>query len=161
MERSTVLVTGGAGFISSEAVRQLVTETEAKVVNVDKLAYAGNLESLASVTRNPRYLFEQVDICERTNLEVVDTLCALLDERLPDSPHRPHVQLIEFVADRPGHDYRYAIDCSKIEHELGWRPAESFDSGLAKTLQWYLENERGVGVCRTAASGGSARDRTR
>ncbi|MBK1703133.1 dTDP-glucose 4,6-dehydratase [Halochromatium glycolicum] len=78
---------------------------------------------------------------ERTNLEVVDTLCALLDEAKPSSPHRPHAQLKQFVTDRPGHDRRYAIDATKVQTELGWRPAESFESGLRRTLHWYLENQ--------------------
>jgi len=77
---------------------------------------------------------------ERTNLDVVKTICALLDELVPNVPHKPHASLISFVKDRPGHDQRYAIDASKIERELGWRPQESFESGLRKTVQWYLEN---------------------
>ncbi len=77
---------------------------------------------------------------ERTNLEVVRTVCALLDELRPDSPHAPHERLIEFVADRPGHDQRYAIDPAKIEGELGWRPEETFESGMRKTVAWYLDN---------------------
>jgi|YelNatPaOPRAMG01_1025707.scaffolds.fasta_scaffold00023_47 dTDP-glucose 4,6-dehydratase len=82
--------------------------------------------------------------CEKTNLEVVQTLCALLDELLPDSPHRPHAQLITFVKDRPGHDRRYAIDIGKISRDLGWQPRESFDSGLAKTVRWYLTHQEWV-----------------
>jgi dTDP-glucose 4,6-dehydratase len=78
---------------------------------------------------------------ERTNLQVVDTLCAILDDLLPDSPHRPHAALKRFVTDRPGHDRRYAIDASKLKRELGWVPAESFDSGIRRTLQWYLANQ--------------------
>jgi dTDP-glucose 4,6-dehydratase len=78
---------------------------------------------------------------ERTNLEVVDTLCALLDESLPDSAFRPHAQLKAFVTDRPGHDRRYAIDATKIRTELGWTPNETFESGLRRTLRWYLENQ--------------------
>ncbi|MBV8338037.1 MAG: dTDP-glucose 4,6-dehydratase [Alphaproteobacteria bacterium] len=77
---------------------------------------------------------------ERTNLEVVRSICRLLDEVLPDSPYRPHQQLITFVADRPGHDWRYAMDTTKLRRELGWEPRESFDSGLRKTVAWYLEN---------------------
>ncbi|OYD82299.1 dTDP-glucose 4,6-dehydratase [Azospirillum brasilense] len=75
---------------------------------------------------------------ERTNLDVVRTLCALLDELAPAGA--PHDRLITFVADRPGHDKRYAIDASKITRELGWRPQETFETGLRKTVAWYLEN---------------------
>ena len=76
--------------------------------------------------------------CERTNLAVVHVLCALLDEMSPAGA--PHSRLISFVADRPGHDLRYAIDAGKIERELGWRPLESFETGMRKTVAWYLEN---------------------
>ncbi len=78
---------------------------------------------------------------ERSNIELVRAICTLLDERRPASPHRPHEALIRHVADRPGHDQRYAIDAGKIGRELGWAPAESGDSGLAKTVRWYLDNE--------------------
>jgi dTDP-glucose 4,6-dehydratase len=77
---------------------------------------------------------------EMSNLEVVETLCALLDELVPDSTHKPHIQLKSFVDDRPGHDQRYAIDASKLERELGWTPCETFQTGMRKTVQWYLEN---------------------
>lgn len=328
-----ILITGGAGFIGSAVVRQLITESEATVINVDKLTYAGNLESVAEVATNPRYHFERVDICdapalqrlftqyqpdavmhlaaeshvdrsidgpaqfietniigtytlletareywaalpadrkqgfrfhhistdevygslgaegffteetpyqpnspysaskassdhlvrawhhtyglpvvttncsnnygsyhfpekliplviikalrgeplpvygkgdnirdwlyvddharalrlvlekgrlgetynigghnERTNLEVVQAICTLLDELVPGSSYAPHAKLITFVTDRPGHDRRYAIDASKIERELGWCPHETFESGLRKTVQWYLDH---------------------
>ena len=78
---------------------------------------------------------------ERTNLEVVETICDLLDERRPLADGRSRRTLIEFVADRPGHDRRYAIDPAKIERELGWRAQESFETGLARTIDWYLDNE--------------------
>lgn len=77
---------------------------------------------------------------EHTNLDVVNKLCEILDELLPESQHKPHKDLVEFVTDRPGHDQRYAIDASKIQQELGWKPRETFESGLRKTVQWYLEN---------------------
>jgi dTDP-glucose 4,6-dehydratase len=73
-------------------------------------------------------------------LEVVEHLCGLLDEARPASPHAPHRKLIRFVADRPGHDRRYAMDTRKIEAELGWKPTETLPSGLEKTVTWYLEN---------------------
>ena len=77
---------------------------------------------------------------ERTNLEVVTAICGLLDEMQPNAPHRPHARLIAFVTDRPGHDQRYAMDASKIAAELGWRPRETFETGLRKTVAWYLGN---------------------
>lgn len=77
---------------------------------------------------------------EMSNIALVRALCALLDEFLPDSAHRPHERLIRFVEDRPGHDRRYAIDASRIRTELGWAPREDFASGLRKTVRWYLDN---------------------
>ena len=344
-----IMLTGGAGFIGSAVVRQLIAETDAEVINVDKLTYAGNLESLADARTDPRHHFEQVDICdaaavaqvferycpdavmhlaaeshvdrsidgpgafiqtnvvgtftllhaaraywgslddsakarfrfhhvstdevygslgptgyfteetpydprspysaskaasdhlarawhhtygmptivtncsnnygpyhfpekliplvilnaragkplpvygkgdnirdwlfvddharalrlvlergkpgetynigghnERTNLEVVEGICALLDEMVPDSPHVPHRDLIKFVADRPGHDQRYAIDAGKIERELGWTPAETFETGLRRTVAWYLTNDE---WCRNVQSGGYRQER--
>jgi dTDP-glucose 4,6-dehydratase len=74
---------------------------------------------------------------EKTNKEIVHTVCALLDELRPD-PAGPYSRLITYVTDRPGHDRRYAIDARKIERELGWRPAETFETGIRKTVQWYL-----------------------
>lgn len=76
---------------------------------------------------------------EKPNLEIVHTLCALLDQFRPD-PAGPRARLITYVKDRPGHDRRYAIDAQKIERELGWRPAETFESGIRKTVAWYLDN---------------------
>lgn len=327
----TILITGGAGFIGSAVVRQFIQDTSHQVVNVDKLTYAGNLASLATISDNPRYRFEQVDICdaaeiarvfarhqpdavmhlaaeshvdrsitgpaafiqtnivgtytlleaarqywngldaerraafrfhhistdevygtlgdegffteetayqpnspysaskassdhlvrawhhtygfpvvttncsnnygshhfpekliplvilnavagkplpiygkgdnvrdwlfvddharalrlvlergrlgetyniggwnEKTNLEVVQAICTILDELHPQGV--PHAQLITYVQDRPGHDQRYAIDAGKIERELGWKPQETFETGLRKTVEWYLSN---------------------
>ena len=344
-----ILITGGAGFIGSAVIRHLIANTEAWVLNVDKLTYAGNLESLAPVAKDPRYRFERVDICdapalqrlfedfrpdavmhlaaeshvdrsidgpaafiqtnivgtytmleaarkywnglppadqphfrfhhistdevygslgdsgffteetpydpsspysaskassdhlvrawhrtyglptivtncsnnygpyqfpeklipvvilnavagkplpiygkgdnvrdwlfvddhacaletalrrgapgetyniggwnEKTNLEVVHTICDLLDELRPQSPQRPHRSLINFVTDRPGHDKRYAIDAGKIERTLGWKPAETFETGLRKTVQWYLDN---TGWCQRALGNRDAGER--
>ncbi len=77
---------------------------------------------------------------EKRNLDVVHALCALLDELRPDSPFAPHTSLITHVTDRPGHDKRYAIDASKIKAELGWEPIETFETGIRKTVRWYLDN---------------------
>ena len=78
---------------------------------------------------------------EKPNLELVRTICSLLDELRPDDPVVPHGKLITFVQDRPGHDRRYAMDARKIEHELGWRPQETFETGIRKTIEWYLAHE--------------------
>ena len=82
--------------------------------------------------------------CEKTNLEVVKTICQLLEELAPNKPN--HIQyyedLITYVKDRPGHDVRYSLDCSKIHAELGWQPQITFEQGLRQTVKWYLENKR-------------------
>jgi dTDP-glucose 4,6-dehydratase len=78
---------------------------------------------------------------ELRNLEVVNTICAVLDELRPNDPVVPHNELITFVTDRPGHDRRYAMNASKIESELGWGPRETFESGIRKTVQWYLDHQ--------------------
>ncbi|HEX2888229.1 dTDP-glucose 4,6-dehydratase [Vineibacter terrae] len=77
---------------------------------------------------------------ERRNIDVVRTICGLLDEMAPDAAGRAHERLIQHVADRPGHDQRYAIDPSKIEREIGWRPRHTFESGLRETVRWFLDN---------------------
>jgi dTDP-glucose 4,6-dehydratase len=81
---------------------------------------------------------------EKTNLEVVETLCAILDKLQPKSDGKSYADQITFVKDRPGHDRRYAIDASKLERELGWKPKETFETGLRKTVIWYLEHETWV-----------------
>jgi dTDP-glucose 4,6-dehydratase len=351
MLQQTIIVTGGAGFIGSALVRFLIQETDAKVINVDKLTYAGNLESLASVSGHPRYYFERINICDRgaiervvsrhqpsaimhlaaethvdrsidgpgdfiqtniigtytllevayaywmnldasqrtrfrllhvstdevygslgkagyfsetsryqpnspysaskaaadhmvrawyhtyglptiitncsnnygpfqfpeklipliilnaidgkplpvygrgdqvrdwlyvedharalyrvlnlghvgevynigsqnekTNLEIVHAICEILDKTRRERPNdiRHHRELIVHVQDRPGHDQRYAIDASKIQNELGWRPQVSFESGLTKTVQWYLDEMQ---WCHQVQKGGYRRER--
>ncbi|MEX0408471.1 dTDP-glucose 4,6-dehydratase [Aquibium sp. LZ166] len=86
---------------------------------------------------------------ERTNLEVVQSICDILDQKRPRKRGASYRDLITFVTDRPGHDRRYAIDSSKIERELGWRRQESFDTGLARTIDWYLDNEWWWGPIRS------------
>ena len=79
--------------------------------------------------------------CQRANLDVVRAVCALVDELRPGLPHAPSASLFRFVADRPGHDRRYATDATKIQRQLGWCPREDFPSALRRTVQWYLDNE--------------------
>ena len=87
---------------------------------------------------------------EKPNIEIVRTICALLDEMRPD-PSGSYARLISYVTDRPGHDRRYAIDARKIERELGWRPAETFDSGIRKTVRWYLDHADWVAHVQSGA----------
>lgn len=81
---------------------------------------------------------------EKANLEVVHTLCTILDELSPRADGKAYKEQITYVKDRPGHDRRYAIDATKIERELGWKPAETFETGIRKTVQWYLDNQAWV-----------------
>ena len=78
---------------------------------------------------------------EKTNLDIVHTLCDILDEQCPRQDGQSYREQIAFVKDRPGHDLRYAIDASKMQRELGWVPAETFETGIFKTVAWYLHNQ--------------------
>ena len=91
---------------------------------------------------------------EKPNVDIVHTLCALLDEMRPRTDSKSYREQITYVKDRPGHDRRYAIDASKIHSELGWRPAETFDSGIRKTVKWYLDHPEWVAQVQS----GSYRD---
>lgn len=99
---------------------------------------------------------------ERSNLDLVKMICAILDDALPNAVSKPHESLIKFVADRPGHDHRYAINCDKIEQTLGWTPSVTIDEGMARTVQWYLDNrdwwdkirQRGFDVAKRQGLGG-------
>ncbi|MCZ6404805.1 GDP-mannose 4,6-dehydratase, partial [Vibrio parahaemolyticus] len=91
---------------------------------------------------------------EKKNLDVVEAICSILDELVPKD--RPYSEQITYVKDRPGHDRRYAIDSSKMKKELGWSPIETFESGLRKTIQWYLANQE---WCRNVQDGSYQRER--
>lgn len=93
---------------------------------------------------------------EKQNIEVVKTICHILDVLKPQSNNQPYEELITFVEDRPGHDLRYAIDASKIKNDLGWTPEESFESGIRKTVEWYLNN---LDWCRRVQDGSYQRER--
>jgi dTDP-glucose 4,6-dehydratase len=81
---------------------------------------------------------------EKTNLDVIHTVCAILDEQQPSADGKPYASLITYVKDRPGHDRRYAIDARKIERELGWKPKETFETGIRQTVRWYLDNSEWI-----------------
>jgi dTDP-glucose 4,6-dehydratase len=109
----------------------------------DWLHVEDHAEALTLVLRNgrPGETYNVGGDSERKNIDVVRTICRMLDEMVPDSPHRPHQKLIEFVTDRPGHDARYAIDAGKIRRELGWQPRYNFEDGLRRTVRWYLDHK--------------------
>lgn len=88
---------------------------------------------------------------EKANIDVVRTLCAILDELAPRADGQPYADQMTFVKDRPGHDRRYAIDARKLERELGWRPVETFETGIRKTVQWYLDHQDWVGNVTSGA----------
>ena len=88
---------------------------------------------------------------EKPNIEIVNMVCGLLDELRPRADGQPYKNQITYVTDRPGHDRRYAIDARKIERVLGWKPAETFDTGIRKTVQWYLEHADWVANVQTGA----------
>ena len=94
--------------------------------------------------------------CERTNLQIVDTLCSIMDELFTDSPNVPHDKLKVFVEDRPGHDKRYAIDASKLKRELDWEPQATFETGLRDTIRWYLDH---LDWCAAVTEGKYGRER--
>lgn len=93
---------------------------------------------------------------EKTNLQVVESICTILNQMVPRPDGSKYESLITYVTDRPGHDFRYAISADRIEHELGWRPAETFESGLQKTVRWYLDN---IDWCRRVQDGSYCRER--
>ncbi len=108
----------------------------------DWLHVEDHADALLLVARNgrPGETYNVGGRAERTNLQLVKMICTILDEDLRGSRHAPHDGLIKFVADRPGHDHRYAINCDKIERELGWTPAHTIEEGMRDTVKWYLGN---------------------
>jgi len=113
-------------------------------LNIRDWLYVGDhCEALALVLARgiPGETYNIGGMSEIANIELVKTICDILDEMLPNSPHVPHARLITFVEDRLGHDRRYAVNCSKIMTHLGWKPKEGFESGLRKTIEWYVKGE--------------------
>ncbi|GJL92638.1 MAG: dTDP-glucose 4,6-dehydratase [Hyphococcus sp.] len=108
----------------------------------DWLHVEDHADALLLVAREgkPGEIYNVGGRAERTNLDLVKMICAVLDGELSTSPHAPHESLIKFVTDRPGHDQRYAINCDKIERELGWTPAHTIEQGMRDTVKWYLGN---------------------
>jgi dTDP-glucose 4,6-dehydratase len=110
----------------------------------DWLYVSDHCTALRTVLANgrPGEVYNVAGNCEMTNLGVIETICEVLDELMPDQDARPRQELIEFVPDRPGHDRRYALATGKIHSELGWQPEESFATGIRKTVAWYLDNDK-------------------
>jgi dTDP-glucose 4,6-dehydratase len=106
---------------------------------------------LALTTGRPGETYNVGGHNERTNLQVVEAICDILDALRPRQDGQSYKTQITFVKDRPGHDQRYAIDPTKIMRELGWKPQETFDTGLRRTIQWYLDNEAWWAPLRAAA----------
>ena len=106
---------------------------------VDDHAHALELMALAGVPGRDYNVSTGV---ETANIDLVEAICAWMDALVPESPHRPHARLITFVADRPGHDRRYAVDSGRMRRELGWRPSVDLHEGLGRTVRWYLDNRR-------------------
>jgi dTDP-glucose 4,6-dehydratase len=112
----------------------------------DWLFVHDHVDAINQVLKNGRVgeVYNIGGMCERANIEVVEAICDILDARRPAEGGESRRGLIRFVADRPGHDRRYAIDCSKLCGDLGWKPSVDFETGLARTVDWYLENEEWV-----------------
>lgn len=110
-------------------------------LNVRDWLYVGDhCDAISTVLEGGRVgeVYNVGGLSEKTNIDVVQTLCAIMDELQPKGA--PHSKLITYVTDRPGHDRRYAVDCGKLQSELGWKPSENFTSGIRKTVEWYLAN---------------------
>lgn len=122
-----MLLAGTDGFIGSNFTPYLLDkDPEYHLVNLDLLTYAGNLDILKEVDGNKRYTFAQSDICDRALVESLKLKVTSYKEQ------------ISFVEDQAGHDRRYAIDATKLENELGWKGNKIFDSGIVKTIEWYI-----------------------
>lgn len=117
----------------------------------DWIYVADHCQALRQVLKNgsPGEVYNIGGGCLRTNLEVVTAVCDQIDQRAPSPADFPRTQLITFVDDRPGHDQRYAIDCTKIVHQLGWRPRQSWQSGLARTVRWYIDHHEWIDRVRS------------
>lgn len=122
----------------------------------DWLFVADHAEALTLILTRGR-IGEKYNVggdAERRNIDLIHDLCAMLDEALPQSAHRPHRQLIRFVQDRPGHDERYAMDFGKLRRELGWTPRTSLSEGLRHTVRWYLDNRAWSEAIKARTYGG-------
>jgi dTDP-glucose 4,6-dehydratase len=130
-------------LIITNALKGLPLPVYGKGENIrDWLYVEEHAEALIKVVLNakPNQTYNIGGNSERKNIDVVKEICKILDEKVPNSKFFPHSQLIEYVADRLGHDFRYAIDCNKIKNDLNWEPKIKFEDGLRKTVQWYLDN---------------------
>lgn len=131
-----VLVTGGARFIGSAVIRNIINNTTDNVINLNKLTHASNLESIAEVRNSDCYAFEKVDICDHAELG------RIFNEYQPDAVmHLVAESHVDHAIDEPGHNMRYATDATKIATELNWTPQETFKTGIRKIVSWHLNNK--------------------
>ena len=109
----------------------------------DWLHVEDHVQALISILNSgqPGDSFNIASGVELSNVDIVETICKELDRLLPESPHVPHIQLVQFVADRPGHDSRYALDCSLLKRTVSWQPSVEFSRGIQETVWWYLRTE--------------------
>ena len=136
-----------AGFVERSYGRAVGDVVAAGAPIVDEQGFALGWAGLVDPLLEAGVLGETYNVGgwnEKPNLDIVHTVCALLDELKPRADGKPYQEQITFVTDRPGHDRRYAIDARKIEQQLGWKPAETFETGIRKTVQWYLDNPQWV-----------------
>jgi dTDP-D-glucose 4,6-dehydratase len=140
-----ILVTGVAGFISANFVLDWLAASDEPVVNLDKLTYAGNPETLASLQGDVGHQLVQGDIGDAAMVS------RLLAEHKPRADGKPYAEQISYVTDRPDHDRRYAFNARMLEAELGWKPAETFDTGIRKTVECYLTNPEWVANVQSGA----------
>ena len=137
----TILVTGGLGFIGSNFLNSYVlSNLDKKIINIDSESYASSFESTKNLILDKGVIGESYCIGsnnEISNIDLIKKICKISDNFLDNNLNS--FELVKFIKDRPGHDIRYSIDSSKLQ-KLGWKPINSFDESLKRTIKWYIDN---------------------